>query len=163
METTLHRSPKMTKAPSISPLDAHAGYWLRWVSNHVSRAFELKVESHGVSVAEWVLLRHLFDSAEAHPSQLAESLGMTRGAISKIVDRLSEKGYVLRASPAGDRRYQTVKLTPSGRKLVPILAALADHNDAEFFGHLSPAERAALIATLKEIVNRRQLKGVPVD
>jgi DNA-binding MarR family transcriptional regulator len=153
----------LTNTPSITPLDAHAGYWLRWVSNHVSHAFELKVESHGVSVAEWVLLRHLFDSAESHPSQLAESLGMTRGAISKIVDRLSEKGYVLRASAAGDRRYQTVKLAPSGRKLVPILAAVADQNDAEFFGHLSLAERTALIATLKEIVNRRQLKGVPVD
>lgn len=153
----------MTKAPAISPLDAHAGYWLRWVSNHVSRAFELKVEAHGVSVAEWVLLRQLFDLGEAHPSQLAENLEMTRGAISKIVDRLSEKGYVLRASPAGDRRYQTVKLAAPSRRLVPILAALADQNDAEFFGHLSPAERAALIATLKEIVNRRQMKGVPVD
>jgi len=153
----------MTKAPSISPLDAHAGYWLRWVSNHVSRAFELKVEAQGVSIAEWVLLRQLFDSGEAHPSQLAESLGMTRGAISKIVDRLSERGHVVRASAAGDRRYQTVKLAASGRKLVPTLAALADQNDEDFFGHLSSAERAALIATLKEIVNRRQLQGVPVD
>jgi DNA-binding MarR family transcriptional regulator len=153
----------MAKPDSISPLNAHAGYWLRWVSNHVSHAFRLKVEAHGVTVAEWVLLRQLLDSGEAHPSQLAESLGMTRGAISKLIDRLSAKGHVLRASAAGDRRYQTVRLAPSGRKLVPILAALADRNDAEFFGHFSPAERAALIATLKEIVNRRQLKGVPVD
>jgi DNA-binding MarR family transcriptional regulator len=151
----------MTKL--ISPLDAHAGYWLRWVSNHVSRTFELKVEEHGVSVAEWVLLRQLFDLCEAHPSQLAETLGMTRGAISKIVDKLSAKGHVQRVAAQDDRRYQTVKLSPSGRKLVPTLAALADQNDAEFFGHLSATDRAALIGTLKDIVSRRQLKGVPVD
>jgi DNA-binding MarR family transcriptional regulator len=153
----------MTKAEPISPLDAHAGYWLRWVSNHVSHAFKLKVEAHGVTVAEWVLLRQLLDSGETHPSQLADSLGMTRGAISKLVDRLNAKGHVVRTAGAGDRRYQMVKLAASGRKLVPVLAALADQNDAEFFGHLSAEQLSALTSTLKQIVTRRHLKGVPVD
>jgi DNA-binding MarR family transcriptional regulator len=153
----------MTKAASISPLDAHAGYWLRWVSNHVSHAFKLKVEAHGVAVAEWVLMRQLLDSGETHPSQLADSLGMTRGAISKLVDRLTVKGHVVRSAVAGDRRYQTVTLASSGRKLVPVLATLADQNDAEFFGHMSAEELSALKTTLREIVNRRQLKGAPVD
>jgi DNA-binding MarR family transcriptional regulator len=70
---------------------------------------------------------------------------------------------VVRTAAADDRRYQTVKLAPSGRRLVPVLAALADQNDQEFFGHMSAGEVAALIATLKEIVGRRQLKNVPVD
>jgi DNA-binding MarR family transcriptional regulator len=153
----------MSRQLPISPLDAHAGYWLRWVSNHVSHAFKLKVETHGVTVAEWVLLRQLLDLGEVHPSEVAERLGMTRGAISKLVDRLAIKGYVVRASAAGDRRYQTVKLAASGRRLVPLLAALADQNDAEFFGHLSAEQISALISTLKEIVARSQLKGVPVD
>jgi len=153
----------MTKQESISSLDAHAGYWLRWVSNHVSHSFKLKVEAHGATVAEWVVLRQLFDSGETHPSQLADSLGMTRGAISKLIDRLSAKGHVVRTAGEEDRRYQTVKLAPSGRKLVPVLAALADRNDAEFFGHLSPEQLGALTDTLKEIVNRRQLKAAPVE
>lgn len=153
----------MAKPEPISPLDAHAGYWLRWVSNHVSHAFKLKVEAHGVTVAEWVLLRQLLDSGEAHPSQLAESLGMTRGAISKLVERLSVKGHVVRSAVEDDRRYQTVKLAASGRKLVPVLASLADQNDAEFFGHLSAEQISALTTTLKEIVTRRRLKGVPLD
>jgi DNA-binding MarR family transcriptional regulator len=90
-------------------------------------------------------------------------MGMTRGAISKLVERLCAKGHVVRTAGTGDRRYQTVKLAPLGRKLVPILAVLADQNDAEFFGHLSTNELSALTNTLKEIVGRRQLKGVPVD
>ena len=94
----------MTKPESISSLDAHAGYWLRWVSNHVSHAFKLKVEAHGVTVAEWVVLRQLFDAGETHPSQLAENLGMTRGAISKLVDRLVAKGHVVRTAGEDDRR-----------------------------------------------------------
>ena len=40
-----------------STLEAHVGYWLRFVSNHVSQAFRRKVEARGVSVSEWVAMR----------------------------------------------------------------------------------------------------------
>lgn len=148
---------------TISDLESHAGYWLRFVSNHVSHEFRLKVESHGVTVAEWVVMRALFDSHGVNPSQLAESIGLTRGAVSKLVERLSVKGFVASRSNKRDRRYQVVKLTALGVRLVPILAALADQNDQEFFGHLDAHERAGLIALLKGIVDRHKLKGVPIE
>jgi MarR family transcriptional regulator, lower aerobic nicotinate degradation pathway regulator len=153
----------MAKWGSISGLEAHAGYWLRMVSNHVSHAFKLKVEAHGVTVAEWVVLRQLLDMGEVHPSQLAEKMGMTRGAISKLVDRLLAKSLVVRRAAGADRRYQSVKLAASGHKLVPVLAALADQNDQEFFGHLNAEQLSALTGMLKQVVSRRQLKSVPVD
>lgn len=148
---------------SISNLESHAGYWLRFVSNHVSHAFRLKVESHGVTVAEWVVLRALFDSEGVNPSLLAEAIGVTRGAVSKLVERLSAKRLVACRSEQRDRRYQVVKLTVSGRRLVPVLAALADQNDQEFFGHLDAHERAGLIALLNGIVVRHNLKSVPIE
>ena len=61
------------------------------MSNHVSHAFAIKLAGVGVTVAEWVVLRELYD-AESAPSALAEQLGMTRGAISKLADRLIDKG-----------------------------------------------------------------------
>ncbi|MBS0192282.1 MAG: MarR family winged helix-turn-helix transcriptional regulator [Phycisphaerales bacterium] len=153
----------MTTKNAISSLESHTGYWLRFVSNHVSHAFRHKVESRGVTVAEWVVLRALFDAAETSPSKLAESIGVTRGTVSKLVDRLSAKHLVTCRAEKWDRRYQTVNLTSSGRRLVPALAALADENDEEFFGHLDSAERFALISTLRNIVERRGLRGAPVE
>ena len=76
----------------ISNLEDHLGYWLRFVSNHVSDAFRRKVETHGVTVAEWVVLRELWTVGAARPSQLAEKLGLSRGAISKLVQRIVQKG-----------------------------------------------------------------------
>ncbi|MBN9518792.1 winged helix-turn-helix transcriptional regulator [bacterium] len=145
-----------------SPLDAHVGFWLRFVSNHVSHAFRQKVEAHGVTVAEWVVLRQSLAAGAVAPSALAEALGMTRGAVSKLVDRLLAKKLVTRTVGAGDKRFQTVALTPAGRKLVPTLAALADANDAEFFGHLGVGQRAALVEVMKDVVRRHGLKDVPV-
>ncbi|MEI9936022.1 MAG: MarR family winged helix-turn-helix transcriptional regulator [Pseudomonadota bacterium] len=154
----------MAKHPApISDLTCHVGFWLRYVSNHVSRAFARKVEAHGVTVAEWVLLRHLVDVETLPPSRLAERMGMTRGAISKLSDRLVAKSLVKRADDRSDGRAHTLALTPAGRALVPKLAALADANDAEFFDHLTPKERAALLRVLKDVVEKRGLTGVPVD
>jgi DNA-binding MarR family transcriptional regulator len=147
----------------VSSLESHVGYWLRFVSNHVSHAFKLKVEAHGVTVAEWVVLRALFDINGINPSQLAEKIGLTRGAVSKLIDRLVKKGFVLCRAGKTDRRYQTVSLSVSGRKLVPVLAALADDNDREFFGHLDKEHQAELTAALQKIVHRHGLKSVPVD
>jgi DNA-binding MarR family transcriptional regulator len=146
---------------SISHLEDHLGYWLRLVSNHVSHAFKAKVEAHGVTVAEWVVLRILFTADDINPSQIAEHLGMTRGAISKLVDRLVDKKLVRIRVEKSDRRFQSILLTLAGRTIVPKLASLADENDEEFFSSLNDKQRSQLAALLKQIVVDRGLKETP--
>lgn len=146
-----------------SPLDTHLGYWLRLVSNHVSRRFAARVEAAGVTVAEWVVLRALFDHEALPPSALADTLGLSRGAISKLADRLEKKSLLARAANASDGRSHALRLTDAGRALVPTLAALADDNDAAFFAALSPAERAALETILRTLAGRHDLKQSPID
>ena len=148
---------------SVIGLESHLGYWLRFVSNHVSHAFRRKVEAHGVTVAEWVVMRALFGEEGINPSRLAVKLGMTRGAVSKLVERLISKNLVERRYAKADKRYQTVKLTAPGRKLVPRLARAADKNEQEFFGHLAQREVDELTSLLRGIVVRYGLTGVPVD
>jgi DNA-binding MarR family transcriptional regulator len=153
----------MAKKRTTSDLKTHLGYWMRYVSNHVSYAFAQKVEAKGVTVAEWVLLRQLYDTDSQNPSELAEHLGMTRGAISKLVERLHQKQLVVRQSMSDDRRFQTIELTRAGRKLVPTLAKLADANDQAFFGHLSDRERKLLTTVLQDIVRRNGWKQLPIE
>lgn len=153
----------MTPRRPPSQLEDHLGYWLRFVSNHVSQAFTRKVEAQGVTVAEWVLLRELFQAGPVNPSQLALNLGLTRGAVSKLVDRLHGKKLVEITHSREDRRCQTVATTPAGKKLVPHLAKLADENDREFFGHLTAAQRTTLSQLLQDIVLRNGWKDVPTS
>ena len=153
----------MAVQSSVSGLDSHLGYWLRYVSNHVSQAFARKVEARGVTVAEWVLMRHLLDEEPLAPSRLAEHMGMSRGAVSRLANRLVAKSLVVAAANPAAGRGQILSLTPAGRALVPELAALADANDAEFFGDLDPDAYATLLDFLTQFVERRGLKSEPVD
>jgi DNA-binding MarR family transcriptional regulator len=152
-----------TSSAAVSDLKKHVGFWLRFVSNHVSHAFARKLLASGVTVAEWVVLREMYDREEMSPSVLAERTGMTRGAASKLVDRLVGKELVTRKDRTDDRRFQDIALTPAGRRLVPSLAALADQNDEEFFHTLSAKERELLIATLKKLVHARKLHKLPTE
>ena len=149
--------------PDVSPLDSHLGYWLHFVSNYVSHAFAAKLTERGVTVAEWVVLRDLYGRDGVAPSLLADRLGITRGAISKLADRLAGKGLLTQSAVPDDRRFQTLALTPEGRALVPDLSALADRNDAEFFGHLDPADSTRIEEALKGIVRRMGLRSIPVE
>ena len=147
----------------ISDLDAHLGYWLRFVSNHVSQAFAGRLQGKGVTVAEWVAMRRLFGEGGVAPSLLADRIGMTRGAITKLADRLIDKELVIRRADPQDGRAQTLALTARGRALVPELAALADDNDTEFFRPLTVQERRVLRQLLERLVEQNELKAVPVD
>jgi DNA-binding MarR family transcriptional regulator len=144
-------------------LETHLGYWLRAVSNGVSNAFARKLAERGVSVAEWVALQLIHSLPTATMSDVAQNTGMTRGAISKLVSRVEEKGLIRRQPSAADGRIQPLSLTPKGARLLPALAALADRNDHEFFAHLAPADRDALERILRAVVKHNSLPGVPIE
>lgn len=146
-----------------SPLEAHLGFWLRFVSNHVSQRFRQQLEAQGVTVTEWVALRTLLAQGEGSHAGLIDALGMTKGAASKVISRLEEKGLAQRQWADGNAREQRLVLTAKGKALVPRLAKLADANDEHFFGHLPPAKRQALVAAMQALVQHHQLKQIPSE
>jgi MarR family transcriptional regulator for hemolysin len=150
--------------PEASQLKSHIGYWLRVVSNAVSHAFAKKLAACDVTVAEWVILREMYSGDKTtSPSIVADLTGLTRGAVSKLVERLLQKGLVTRAEASGDRRYQEIELTPAARKLLPKLARIADENDESFFSALTPSERRALKAMLVKMAESHQLNTSPIE
>ncbi|WP_079416364.1 MarR family winged helix-turn-helix transcriptional regulator [Thiomonas intermedia] len=154
----------MTATPSMpTPLEAHLGFWLRFVSNHVSLRFQQLLEAEGLKVTEWVALRTLWDETQTRHAALIQALGMTKGAASKVISRLEAKGLVERPWASGRVREQLLSLTAKGRALVPHLADLADANDRHFFAHLLPEERQALMDAMQALVRHHQLKAVPTN
>lgn len=78
----------------------------------------------GVTVAEWVMLRSLYRGAAVAPSALACKMGMTRGAISKLAERLLEKGLIDRTDNLDDKRRHRLSLSDAGRKRCRYLPVL---------------------------------------
>lgn len=156
----------MERAISIQPapaLETHLGYWIRLVSNHISGVFARAFQEQGLSVAEWVALNQIERGAAMTPAGLADAMGMTRGAISKVLDKLQFKGWITRETSPEDHRVQLLALTRQGKRVLPELTTIADGNDERFFGALDASERATLRKLLKKLADTHQMHNIPVD
>jgi len=147
----------------LSQLENHLGYWLRRVSNVVSGTFARALQEKQTSVAEWVLLRELHERGQTAAGELADSLGLTRGAVSKIVDKLDAKGWIQMEAKEGDGRYRLLSLTRAGRRSLPVLAEIADQNDARFFDCLSAREKSTLRELLAKLADHNHIHDVPTE
>jgi len=144
-------------------LESHLGYWLRRVSNAVSGGFSRALQDKQTSVAEWVLLCELHQRGQTAPGELAEISGLTRGAVSKIIDKLEAKAWISAGTNAADNRSRLLSLTRDGRRALPILAKLADTNDARFFDCLDPAEKRTLRELLTKVAANNRIQNVPTE
>jgi DNA-binding MarR family transcriptional regulator len=153
--TAMQRRPER-----ISAVESHLGYWLHYVGYRVSLELRRKVQEFGVTAAEWVVLRTLYDEG-FKPTHLALRLGLTRGAVSKLAARLEAKGLIDREKSLSDRRSQLLTLTGLGRALVPILASLADQIDARNFGRDDFVPRETIERVMKWVVRRDRFRFVP--
>jgi DNA-binding MarR family transcriptional regulator len=149
--------------PIVADLTSHSGFLLRMVSNAVSQGFARKLAGEGVTVAEWVMLRSIFGGGAIAPSALARRMGMTKGAISKLADRLLDKGLIERIGNPDDGRTHSLSLSAAGADKVPVLAKLADRNDAAFFAVLSGEEQERLRDLLQSLIEKHALSAMPVD
>ena len=142
----------MPKA-SLSKLEDHLGYWLRCLSNYVSESFAARLSAHDISVAQWVVLRSLYDQEELTLNEAAARVGVDKSSLSRMMDRLEARGLVRRKAGA-DRRSIGLSLTATARKLVPQLAELADQNDRQFFKPLPVAQRKEFLQTLQFLLKK---------
>lgn len=139
------------------------GYLLRRVSNQVSGKFERSLSARSISVAEWVVLSQVANRRGITSGELADGLNLTRGAISKIVEKLETKGLLSRSSVQDDARVKKLFLTNNGSEILPQLVKIADDNDRRFFGSLTDGEQQVLRKLLQKLAETNQISEVPID
>src|SRR6187200_3244462 len=66
----------------------------------------------GLSESDVEALSVLLDSGAATAGRLSELMGLTSGAVTRVIDRLEQAGYVRRVPDPADRRRVIVELIP---------------------------------------------------
>ena len=85
--------------------------------------------------------------------ELGAELGLSPTSITRVVDRLEERGLLERRRGGDDRRRVTAVLLPAGRKLVAALPLLRGTPIWEAAQRLSPEERQRIGAAMREFVS----------
>jgi len=122
------------------------------LARHLDLARRGAFERHDLETWEFDVLSALRRAGEPYrlsPGALLTLTLVTSGTMTNRIDRLEEKGLVVRQPSPDDRRGVLVQLTPAGRARVD--AAFADLLDTErdLLGDLSDRERTQLAGLLR--------------
>jgi DNA-binding MarR family transcriptional regulator len=110
----------------------------------------------GVSL-DWygiLLMLTQADGEAMRPSDLAASIGLSRSATTRLVDRLERNGLVKRETCPDDRRGSFVSLTAKGEDLFKKAGRVHLRGIDQHVGsHLSPSEMADLRRILTKLAD----------
>jgi DNA-binding MarR family transcriptional regulator len=96
-----------------------------------------------VSQAEAHILAHLAGAVDCTISELHQAFAHKRSTLTSILDRLAERGFVVRESDARDRRTFRVRLTPNGAKAAKKVSAWLERLERAVLARLTAAELRA--------------------
>lgn len=99
---------------------------------------------HGLSASEFDVLINIGPREQVRHGQLADRVVLTRTALTRLVDRLVERGWLTRSRPEADQRGVVVTLTEAGRRVRAASARTNAETVRRYFACLTPAELTAL-------------------
>jgi DNA-binding MarR family transcriptional regulator len=118
---------------------------------------DARLRDDGVTLARYQALRAVHEhDGRARVHEVAQDLGITVGAASKLVDRLEQDGSARREPNPDDRRSSLIALTPDGvRRYAAASATFAAAAEAALPANLRSDELGALTRRLDGV--RRHL------
>jgi DNA-binding MarR family transcriptional regulator len=104
-----------------------------------------------LSVPQLRALIFLHERPGATLSQTAEHVGVTRPAMSKLIDRHVRRALVARATPPDDRRHVSLTLTAAGRATLAGSYDQAKRRMTEILSAVTARDRAAVVRALRTL------------
>ncbi|MGH8297270.1 MAG: MarR family winged helix-turn-helix transcriptional regulator [Steroidobacteraceae bacterium] len=112
--------------------------------------FDTELEPFGVTGAQFEVLKNLFRSRKETAASLCRALHHDTGSMTRMLDRLQEKGLVTRERGTSDRRLVLLRLTDAGERLIPKIRPALRRALRRHLTGFTPEE----VASLKRYLNR---------
>ncbi|OUM00163.1 MarR family winged helix-turn-helix transcriptional regulator [Variovorax sp. JS1663] len=141
----------MKTLPPDHDLEKAIPFLLARAGARMGNAFSKALKPYGLSLVEWRVCASLQHTPNQTLSELALHSSNDLSALSRIVDRLSGNGLVVRERCGTDGRAIRLALTPLGLELTNEIIPLAKHYEAVALSDFSAAEVNTLRAMLLRI------------
>lgn len=134
--------------PFIS-LEEEAFLALQRTASLLLQALGRSLKSHDLTPAQYNALRILRGAGEALTcGEIGERLVSPGPDVTRLLDRLEQRGLVVRLRDDEDRRIVRARITQRGARLLTQLDAPVEETLTGLLGHLGPKRLPALIETL---------------
>ena len=124
---------------------------LNRASRAISGRIRASVERNDLSLSEFGVLEALYAKGPLLVGEVGSKVLLTSGSMTYVIDKLEDRGLLVRRPSAGDRRALRVELTPKGRKLIARIFPEHAEQIREAMSGLSAEEQRELTAMLKRL------------
>ena len=129
-------------------------YKIGIVRGHISKVFEDKcLANTNVSISGWRVLALLAVDEDMSGSDVVESSGMRKMAVSRAVSKLVNAGFVKTSISKADGRRSCLNVTPKGRKVYESIIPAAREFEQKIVESLDENEQKILDDLLDRVLS----------
>jgi DNA-binding MarR family transcriptional regulator len=147
----VRRGPQPLDRDGRSP-DQHTGWLLKQAVIYTGRAVDAVVRDHGVSVAQWAVLRRLADYPGLSGAELARMMLVSPQAAQQALTTLDQMGLVERKPDPHHGRIIRAHLTDDGRRVAERCWTDALQIERDLLSTFTAAERKTFLDLLLRYV-----------
>jgi len=140
------------KAPCTPDPDLSIGYLLTTVRTRMLQEMDAALNPHGLTGAQFTILRRIAENSAHTAADLCRLLQYDTGSMTRMLDRLEEKGVICRERCPDDRRVVNIRLTESGSNDYPKWREEVRGRLSDIFDALSNEEQILLRSLLTRLI-----------
>jgi DNA-binding MarR family transcriptional regulator len=107
---------------------------------------------YGLSGPQLTILKELTEVNEIPTGKLAQQISLSQATVTDILDRLEEKGLVIRQRSSFDKRRVYIQITDKGKAIVLKKPSLLKEDFTRQFDELEEWEQTLILSSIQRIV-----------
>lgn len=128
------------------------GYLINETRNAMFSAIEKELEPLNITSAQFIVVVGMAHNRASTLTEFSRLLGYDTGAMTRLLDRIEQKGIIKRVRSTTDRRTVNIELTPRGRELYPQIKAALDRVHARLLDGFSDVDTEQFQSLLQRVV-----------
>ncbi|MCI8425467.1 MAG: MarR family transcriptional regulator [Adlercreutzia sp.] len=129
----------------------YIGYRVYNTQRALHKSLEACVAAAGLTPGQWNLLSQLEEHGAMTQKQLAERLRKEQATVTRSIERLVQRGLVVRTPNPQDRRANIVEATPEASRLLAELEPAVARRNSELAEHISDEDLSVFFDVLDQI------------
>jgi len=144
--------PDGLPSPQFACADEHIGYLFARIRSTMSSEVQQLTQAEFELTSAQASMLMLLKSGQLSGADLARAYGIDASAVTRLLDKLENRGFVVRVRSEADRRIVHLRLTEAGRAMINGLLPLYRKVLQRMLGGFSEAEASVLETLLQRII-----------
>ncbi|WP_102346253.1 MarR family winged helix-turn-helix transcriptional regulator [Bacillus sp. Marseille-P3661] len=133
------------------------GSLFRRISLNLTNMADHKMAIHGLTSSDYWILKLLWEKDGMTQKELVNQLSVKPASLTGMIDKLVDKGWIIRSADSKDARIKRIFLTKEGKELEYTAADMIVECEETITMGLSDSEKRILKIALKKVLDNLEM------